>query len=131
MPDVRPRVVILGGGFAGIGAAHELEKADVDVGIVDEHDSHTSQPLLSQLATGLLEQSAVGHQLRDLVKHQSNARVHNDSVEAIDLEAREVRFAEMKPLSYDYLLLGLGAEVNFFGVQGADEHAFPLYTLPD
>ena len=131
MEDGRPRVLILGGGFAGVGAAHELAKADADVVIVDEHDYHTFKPLLYQLATGLLEQTAVGHQLRDLVKNQPNARVHNDSIEGIDLEAREVRFSEMKPVSYDYLVLGLGAEVNFFGVQGAAEHAFPLYTLPD
>jgi NADH:quinone reductase (non-electrogenic) len=52
-------------------------------------------------------------------------------VTAIDLDAREVQFADMEPLGYDYLVLGLGAEVNFFGVAGAPEHAFPLYTLPD
>ena len=50
---------------------------------------------------------------------------------AIDLEAREVQFDEMGPLGYDYLVLGLGAEVNFFGVEGAAEHAFPMYTLSD
>src|ERR1700746_2837695 len=100
MTEGRPRVVILGGGFAGVGAVHELADSDVDVVLVAEHDYHTFKPLLYQLASGLLEQTAVGHQLRDLVKKQSNARVHNDSVEAIDLDAREVRFAEMKPLSY-------------------------------
>src|SRR5262245_32393764 len=130
MAGGRPRVLILGGGFAGVGAAHELAKADADVVIVDEHDYHTFKPLLYQLATGLLEQTGVGHQLRDLVKKQANARVHNDAVEGIDLDAREVRFTEMKPLAYDYLVLGLGAEVNFFGVEGAAEHAYPLYTLP-
>ena len=50
---------------------------------------------------------------------------------AIDLDAREVQFDELEPLGYDYLVLGLGAEVNFFGVEGAAEHAFPMYTLPD
>ena len=50
---------------------------------------------------------------------------------AIDLDAREVRFEEISPLSYDYLVLGLGAEVNFFGTEGAEEHAFPMYTLPN
>jgi NADH dehydrogenase len=131
MAEGRPRVLILGGGFAGVGAAQALAKADVEVVIVDEHDYHTFKPLLYQFATGLLEQTAVGHQLRDLVKKQENTRVHNDTIEAIDLEAREVRFGELKPLSYDSLVLGVGAEVNFFGVQGAADHAFPLYTLPD
>ncbi|MGZ8694300.1 MAG: NAD(P)/FAD-dependent oxidoreductase [Gaiellaceae bacterium] len=127
----RPRVLILGGGFAGIGAAQELHKSDVDVVVVDEHDYHTFKPLLYQVATGLLEQPAVGHPLRDLVRKQDNARLHTDAVESIDLEKREVRFGELKPLAYDYLVLALGAEVNFFGVEGAAEHAFPLYTLPD
>ncbi len=131
MADERPRVLILGGGFAGIGAAQALAKADVEVVLVDEHDYHTFKPLLYQFATGLLEQTAVGHQLRDLVKKQENTRVHNDTVEAIDLEAREVRFGELKPLRYDSLVLAVGAEVNFFGAEGAAEHAFPLYTLPD
>ena len=127
----RPRVLVVGGGFAGIGAAQKLKKSDVDVVLVDKHDYHTFQPLLYQVATGLLEQTAVGHPIRDLVHKQPNARVHQDTVTAIDLDAREVHFSELEPLSYDYLVLGLGAEVNFFGVDGASEHAFPLYTLAD
>ena len=127
----RPRVLVVGGGFAGIGAVQKLKKSDVDVVLVDKHDYHTFQPLLYQVATGLLEQTAVGHPIRDLVQKQANARVHQDTVTAIDLDAREVRFSELEPLTYDYLVLGLGAEVNFFGVEGAPEHAFPLYTLTD
>jgi NADH:quinone reductase (non-electrogenic) len=127
----RPRVLVLGGGFAGIGAAQKLKKSPVDVVVVDRHDYHTFQPLLYQVATGLLEQPAVGHPIRDLFHGQDNARVHQDSVTEIDLEAREVRFAELEPQTYDYLVLGIGAQVNFFGVEGADQHAFPLYTLPD
>jgi NADH dehydrogenase len=127
----RPLVLILGGGFAGVGAARGLEKADVDVVLVDQHDYHTFQPLLYQVATDLLEPAAVGHPLRDLFHHQQNVRVHLDAVTGIDLNRREVRFAEMKPLTYDYLVLALGAEVNFFGAAGAPEHAFPMYTLAD
>jgi NADH:ubiquinone reductase (H+-translocating) len=127
----RRRVVILGGGFGGIGAAQKLKKSGVDVVLVDQHDYHTFQPLLYQVATGLLEQPAVGHPIRDLFQEQDNARVHQDRVTAVDLDAREVRFDELGPLEYDYLVLALGAEVNYFGVDGAREHAFPLYTLPD
>jgi NADH:ubiquinone reductase (H+-translocating) len=127
----RPRVLVLGGGFAGVGAARALKKADVDVVIVDKHDYHTFQPLLYQVATSLLEPAEVGHPLRDLFDDQKNARVHVDSVTGIDLAGREVQFAEMKPLAYDYLVLALGAEVNFFGASGAPEHAFPMYTLAD
>ena len=99
-PDSRPRVLVLGGGFAGIGAARKLRKAEVDVVVIDGHDYHTFQPLLYQVATDLLPQGTVGHPLRDLFDDQPNARVHT-------------------------------TEVNFFGVKGAAEHAFPLYTLAD
>jgi len=131
-PDkARPRVLVLGGGFGGIGAAQKLAESDVDVVLVDKNDYHTFQPLLYQVATGLLEQPAVGHPTRDLFHGQENARIHKDLVTAIDLDKREVQFAELGSVGYDYLLFGLGAEVNFFGVEGAAAHAFPLYTLAD
>jgi NADH:ubiquinone reductase (H+-translocating) len=126
----RPRVLILGGGFAGIGATHGLKKAAVEVVLVDHHDYHTFQPLLYQLATGLLDTTAVGHSLRDLVKNQDNATIHKAPVTEIDLDGREVRFDGLAPLTYDYLVFALGAQVNFFGTSGS-EHAFPMYTLPD
>src|SRR5436190_24365933 len=118
----RPRVLILGGGFAGIGTAQNLKKAEVDVVLVDKHDYHTFQPLLYQVATGLLETSTVGHPVRDLFREQRNATVRQATVAGIDLARREVQFAEMSPLAYDYLVLALGAPVNFFGIQGAAEH---------
>src|SRR5262249_54868941 len=83
------------------------------------------------LASGLLEETAVGHSIRDLLHDQDNTTVHQDAVTAIDLTAREVRFEELAPLTYDFLVLGIGAEVNFFGTEGAAEHAFPMYTLSD
>jgi NADH dehydrogenase len=130
MSNDRPRVLILGGGFAGVGAAQKLEDADAEVVLVDRHDYHTFQPLLYQLATGLLETTAVGHSLRDLVERQGNTSFHKATVTAVDLDAQEADFAEISPISYDYLVLGLGAEVNFFGTEGAADHAFPMYTLP-
>jgi len=123
--------VILGAGFGGIGAAKQLKKSDVVVVLVDGHDYHTFQPLLYQVATGLLEQPAVGHPIRDLFDDQDNVRVHQDRVTGIDLDKREVTFGELDPVLYNTLVLALGAEVNFFGVDGAAEHAFPLYTLAD
>jgi NADH:ubiquinone reductase (H+-translocating) len=126
----RPRVVVLGGGFAGVGAAQKLESADADVVLVDRHDYHTFQPLLYQFATALIETSAVGHSLRDLLERNANATVHKAAVTAVDLDAREVHFEGLAPIAYDYLVFGLGAEVTFFGTEGAAEHAFPMYTLP-
>jgi NADH:quinone reductase (non-electrogenic) len=126
----RPRVLILGGGFAGVGAAQKLKDADADVVLVDRHDYHTFQPLLYQLATGLLDTTGVGHSLRDLLEGHGNATIHKTSVTAVDLDRRTVSFDELAPISYDYLVFGLGAQVNFFGTEGAAEHAFPMYTLP-
>jgi NADH dehydrogenase len=130
MAAARPRVLILGGGFAGVGATQKLKDAEAEVVLVDRHGYHTFQPLLYQFASGLLETTAVGHSLRDLVGRQDNTSVHQASVTGVDLSAREVRFDGLAPLTYDYLVFGLGAEVNFFGTEGAAEHAFPMYTLP-
>ena len=71
----------------------------------------------------------MGHSLRDLVGHQHNTVVHQASAKAIDLQARTVEFEEIDPIAYDCLVLALGAQVNFFGTEGAAEHAFPMYTL--
>jgi NADH:quinone reductase (non-electrogenic) len=130
MRNGRPHVLVLGGGFAGVGAAQKLKDADAEVVVVDRHDYHTFQPLLYQLASALLETSAVGHSLRDLFKGQDNTTVHKATVTGVDLDTREVRFDGLAPMTYDYLVFGLGAEVNFFGTAGAVDHAFPMYTLP-
>jgi NADH:quinone reductase (non-electrogenic) len=130
MTNGRPHVLVLGGGFAGVGAAQKLKDADAEVVVVDRHDYHTFQPLLYQLASALLETSAVGHSLRDLFKGQDNTTVHKATVTGVDLDTREVRFDGLAPMTYDYLVFGLGAEVNFFGTAGAVDHAFPMYTLP-
>lgn len=127
----KPRVLILGGGFAGIGAAQGMKDADVEIVLVDGHDYHTFQPLIYQVATDLLAPTVVGHPIRDLFHEQPNVAVHQATAEKLDLDDRQVQFAEMEPITYDHLVLALGARVNFFGVEGAQEHAFPMYTLPD
>src|SRR5262245_41522088 len=99
MPSERPRVLILGGGFAGVGAAQKLQGAAAEVVLVDRHDYHTFQPLLYQLATGLLEPTGVGHSLRDLLEAHGNATIHKASVTGIDLDARTASFAELEPIS--------------------------------
>ncbi len=129
--DSKASVLILGGGFAGIGAAQGMKDADVEVVLVDGHDYHTFQPLIYQVATDLLAPTVVGHPIRDLFHEQPNVTVHQATAEKLDLEGRQVQFAEMEPITYDHLVLALGARVNFFGVEGAQEHAFPMYTLPD
>ena len=70
----RPRVLILGAGFAGLGAARKLRKAPVEVVLVDRHDYHTFQPMLYQVATDLLDPETVGHPVREYVDNQPNLR---------------------------------------------------------
>jgi NADH dehydrogenase len=123
--------VILGGGFAGMGAAVRLKDANADVVLIDKHDYHTFQPMLYQVATDLIATEEVAHPLRDLNRKCKNLTIHRATVTKIDLANRQLEFKEMGPMSYDYLILALGAKVNFFGVKGAEENAFPLYTLPD
>lgn len=92
----KPRVLILGGGFAGIGAAQGLKDADVEVVLVDGHDYHTFQPLIYQVATDLLAPTVVGHPIRDLFHEQPNVAVHQATAEKLDLDDRQVQFAEME-----------------------------------
>ena len=101
-PGSRKKVLILGGGFAGIGAARKLEDADVDIVLVDKHNYHTFQPLLYQVATDLLEEAAVGHPLRDLFHDQPNVTVHRANATGIDLAARTV--AVRRPAAADVRL---------------------------
>lgn len=125
----RPHVVILGCGFGGLGACHQLSKAPVDITLIDKNDYHTFQPLLYQVATAELDASTVGYPIRDLLHKHDNLRFHQSAVTGINLQDKLVQVEGMSPLKFDYLVIGLGAVVNFFGVPGAPEHAFPLYSL--
>lgn len=126
-----PHVVILGAGFGGIGAAHRLRDAKVRLTIVDKNDYHTFQPLLYQVATDELAPTQVGHPVRELLHGRENVAFHRCQVQRVDRLKKLVYVDGMEPLAYDYLVIGLGAVVNFHGVAGAAEHSFPLYTMRD
>ena len=126
-----PHVVILGAGFGGVGAAQQLRDAPVRISIIDKHDYHTFQPLLYQVATDELDPSAVGYPIRDLLHRHQNIEFHQTKVRNIDVEQRKVVAEDMPPLEYDYLIIALGALVNFHGTPGAAENSLPLYTMSD
>ncbi|MGB7464942.1 MAG: FAD-dependent oxidoreductase, partial [Candidatus Acidiferrum sp.] len=130
MADI-PHVIILGAGFGGIGALKKLRDANVRITLIDKHDYHTFQPLLYQVATEELTPEQVGFPIRDVLHHHQNVTFHQAAVTSIDLAGREVATDSMAPLKYDYLVLALGAVVNFFQTPGADQYAFPLYTMDD
>ena len=127
----RVKVVVLGCGFGGLGVCHSLRRADADITLLDKHDYHTFQPLLYQVASASLEPEVVGHPIRDLLRDHDNFRFHQTTVTGIDLSQKQVSAEGMATIPYDYLVIALGTQVNYFGVEGASEHAFPLYTLPD
>ncbi len=126
-----PHVVILGAGFAGLGVMKKLKKAPVKVTFIDKNDYHTFLPLLYQVATAELGQSEVGFPVRELLHGRENCVFHRANVTGIDLQGKQVIAAGLDPIPYDYLVVGLGAVVNFFGTRGAAEHAFPIYTMQD
>jgi len=126
-----PHVIVLGAGFGGIGAAQRLRDAPVQLTIVDKHDYHTFQPLLYQVATDELGPAEVGYPIRELLHRHSNVAFHKCAVHSVDLAKKQVVAEGMAPLKYDYLVLALGAVVNFHGTPGAAEHSFPLYSMVD
>jgi NADH dehydrogenase len=127
----RPHVVVVGGGFAGMNAAHALAHANVDVTLIDRHNYHTFQPLLYQVSTGYLPPEEVGAVFRSVFRRQSNLTVRVATVTSADWTDRKLCLADGSRLGFDYLILAAGAETNFFGIVGMAEHAWPLYTLAD
>src|SRR4029453_7664207 len=124
-------VVILGAGFAGIGALKKLRDADVRITIVDKRDYHTFQPLLYQVATDELGPTEVGFPIRELLHGHKNITYHQAAVKSVDLAKKQVVMDGIAAIPYDYLVLALGAVVNFFHTPGADQYALPLYTMDD
>ena len=130
MPD-QPHVVILGAGFGGIGALKRLEDANVKVTVIDKHDYHTFQPLLYQVATDELAPAEVGFPIRELLHGRKNIAFHQAVVGSVNLALKQVVAEGLEAIHYDYLVLALGAVLNFFRTPGAEQHAFPLYTMDD
>lgn len=129
MPD-QPRVVIAGAGFGGLWALRALARAAVDVVLVDRMNYHTFLPLLYQVAAAELEPEEIAFPVRGIVRQYPRVRFIMGEVEAIDCQARTVTGPGFV-IPYDYLVLGIGSSSHFFGVPGAEDHAFRLKTLED
>ncbi len=126
----RPRVVILGGGFAGLSAARRLRWAPVRVTVVDRQNHHLFQPLLYQVATGGLDPSEIARPIRRILRRQENAEVLLAEATAIDLGRRVIELSDGS-LEYDYLILGTGAAHSYFGHDEWARFAPGLKTLDD
>lgn len=127
-PGNRPRVVVLGGGFGGLSAVKSMRKLPVDVTLVDRHAYNTFQPLLYQVATAGLNPGDITYFLRSRHARQENMRFVKGDVVHVDTTARRVDLDAGLSLDYDYLVVAIGVTTNYFGVPGAEEHAFGLYT---
>jgi NADH:ubiquinone reductase (H+-translocating) len=125
-------VVVVGGGFAGVGAARRLAgRRDTRVTLIDRNNYHQFQPLLYQVATSLLAPSDVAYSLRKLFEGEENVHVKLADVAALDPEARTVTTADGEQIAGDAVVLAAGSQPNFFHTPGAEEHAIPLYSLED
>jgi NADH dehydrogenase len=125
------RVVVVGAGFAGLNAAKHLRGQPVEVTIVDQHNFHTFQPLLYQVATAGLDPSDVAYPVRTIFGREPHVVFRHGRAAAVDLEARRVTLGDGTAIEYDRLVVATGATTGYFAVPGASEHAMPLYTLAD
>ncbi|MBV8159564.1 MAG: NAD(P)/FAD-dependent oxidoreductase [Acidimicrobiia bacterium] len=127
----RPRVVVIGAGFGGIGAGTRLARLPVETTIVDRRNHHVFQPLLYQVATAGLSPSDIALPVRGIFQDDENVDFRWASVERIDFGERVVHVDAGAPLPYDYLVLAAGSETRWFGIPGVQEHALPMKTLED
>jgi len=123
------RVVIVGGGFAGLRAARDLGGADgIDITLIDERNHHLFQPLLYQVAMAGLSPAEIAAPIRSILSSHRNIRVLNERVERVDLERRQVETGRTA-YPYDLLILAAGARHSYFGHPEWEAHAPGLKTL--
>jgi NADH dehydrogenase len=130
----RPRVVVIGAGFAGLNAAKALDHAPVDVTVVDRKNHHTFQPLLYQVALAVLSPAEIASPVRTILRRAANTEVLLGEVKGFDLQKRLVLLDDRLDgleLPYDYLIVAAGATHAYFGHPEWEEFAPGLKTLED
>jgi NADH:ubiquinone reductase (H+-translocating) len=125
-----PSVVIIGAGFAGLSAVGRLRKAGLRVTVIDKNLYSTFQPLLYQVATGGLNPGDIAYPVGGFTARR-DSRYRRGELVAIDPAERRVRLDDGREIAYDYLILATGMSANYFGIKGAAENTFGLYTRAD
>lgn len=131
----RPRVLVIGAGFGGLAAIRQLRHAPLDVTVIDRANHHLFQPLVYQVATGLLSPGEIAPALRKVLRRQRNATVLLAEATDIDLTNRHIEVLETggitRRIGYDYLVVAAGSQDSYFGHDEWAEHLYPMKTLAE
>ena len=130
MPHQKPKIVIIGAGFAGLRTVKNLARIDAEILLIDRNNYHTFVPLLYQVATAFIPPKTVAHPLHKYLQSVANARFFQAEVLAIDFERKFVT-SDRENIIYDYLVIATGSQTKFLGVDGAPKYTYPLRTLND
>jgi len=124
-----PRVVIIGGGFAGISIAKKLKNKKVQVVLLDKHNYHNFQPLMYQVATGGLEPDSIAYPIRKIIQEYKDFYFRLAEVTHIDTENKTIQ-ADIGELKYDYLVVATGSKTNYFGNKEMEQNSMAMKTIP-
>lgn len=125
----KKRVVVIGGGFAGISLAKRLKDLDVQLVLIDKQNYHTFQPLLYQVSTSGLEPDSIAYPLRKVLKKLNNFYFRWARVTHVDPK-KQIVFTTKGSLSYDYLVMATGTKTNYFGNADIEKYAMPMKNIP-
>ncbi|WP_137401445.1 NAD(P)/FAD-dependent oxidoreductase [Echinicola rosea] len=126
----RPKLVILGGGFAGLKLARKMVKSDYQVILLDKNNYHQFQPLFYQVATASLEPSAISFPLRRVFHHTPNVSFRMAEALEIDQDRKRL-YTNVGYVDFDQLVLAMGADTNYFGIQNIMEYGTPMKTVSE
>lgn len=125
------KVVVAGGGFAGINLIKQLSKDKrFHITLVDKNNYNFFPPLLYQVATAFIEPSNISYPFRRMFQQKTNIRFHMGSLLKVNPGTNTIE-TDTGTLNYDYLVLALGSESNYFGIEGIRQNALPMKTIDD
>lgn len=128
--SIKKRIVVIGGGFAGISFAKNMKGVDVQLVLIDQHNYHTFQPLLYQVSTSGLEPDSIAYPIRKILRKLEDCYFRLATVQHVD-PINQIITTDIGNLDYDYLVLATGTRTNFFGNDQIANYALPMKFLPE